>query len=315
MRFFSRLFAGFLTLVTVADATEYDVTTRRIAIWRDYDPSETSMTVCVAGACRVVNNYAFTAATVPQPYFMLVEGASEITVTGGTVAQVVSMPNMGVLQPGTYEENHSGIEYLGSWIWQTRAGPSNGHVYSAIERDSSLSFSFNGTAVEIGAVTYDDRHSVKICIDAVCQERNLYSTTLGWQVPILISGLSPGVHRVEMSSDKGKAIDLDWLRVFAPIASIPAGTTAHDADARIAKSGGDRFFYVSGKRATLRFTTGPDYGETYVCFDTNCVFIDLYNYRAGTRDVPFLASSAGIYRVSVTQGRTRFLDLISVKVD
>lgn len=310
----------------------YEVSSRRIAVYRSYNPGEAPMTVCADKDCRTVSNDSAVAFSVLHPHFLVFDKpASRLSVTTRHDAPkpvIHALPHPPqVLGAGLYEEGHEAIDYRGNWILQTREGPSFQTIRTAIEHDSFVEFRFEGSAFEIGVLTYDDRHLLKLCVDDRCTSRDLFSQGLHWQVPIAVTGLNPGVHTVRMSLERGKAIDLDWVRVFPQREPLRAGRHGRDGPQystgwyifvdfmRSERQPSLFFFDFIGKRVTFRLRTGGDYAETHFCIDAVCQTHDLYSYHPGWRDIELVAPSDGRHHVVVEKGKARVLGLASMTIE
>lgn len=303
---------------------------QRLAIWRNYgrDVIPRSTTVCPAGVpCLMFNNQAPITPRL-SPIYVTLDRPRTVRIEPAAARIDYLDPAPQPLKPGWYESDHPSIRYSGSWIWQSREGPSRGEIHTALELGSLVAFDVEASAVEIGMAFYDDRRAVEVCVDDRCRNVELFSHRLEWQQPILAAyGLSPGVHKVEMRLNAGKAIDLDWVRVAAQPPVLTRGTytpqdspaaflrtTGWDADQGSLQLTASVAFSFEGQGVRLDFPVDADTGEVGLCLDDICRTEDLFSFHSTRRNVELKAISPGLHHVVITKGRSRRIDVPKVTV-
>jgi hypothetical protein len=204
-------------------------------------------------------------------------------------------------------------------------------IRTTIDHAAAIDFRIRGTAFEIGVLTYDDRYQLNLCVDGKCKVHDIFTLDIHWRVPIVVSGLSDGEHSVRMTlnTDKGgKAIDLDWVRVFPSRDPLSIGTHRYDSPSiqyspnwqnfedfkRSHREPSVFFFDFVGAKATLRLRTADYYGETFICLDGKCEVHNLYSVSYGWRDI-VLTADPGRHHVRVEKGKSRVVGLHSVVVE
>ena len=293
----------------------------RLVIWRPYGKGMGTMQVCTGDtACQTLDNGASVVLSEPQPYYLTLPKPGAVQVTPAATRITYLDPNPAPLVPGTYEDDTPALVYSGSWAWQKREGPTDGHVHTALDKNSQVTFTFQGSGVEIGMVFYDDRRRVDICVDGVCRSQPLYSTSLNWRQPVCVYGLEPGLHHVTMRLIAGKAMDLDWVRVLDKPADGAVVTSygwnqvnlnGKTTLASIAPSASFAFDF-HGKSADLDFDSSADTGEITLCIDAVCRKEDLFSAKPATHSVHLEASGSGLHHVVVEKGPSRWLALPAI---
>lgn len=297
----------------------------RVAIFRDYNYKQKTMMLCT-DTCRQINNESHIVTKDVHPYYVNigdkpVDLKMMFEVDPERKPSIEALPPARTLTAGGYEDNNPNIIYEGSWVVQHRDGPSENQVHTTGEKSSAASFSFEGTGFELGIVRYDDRLSGQLCVDKKCQDIDLFSYDLKWKQPFAVMGLKNGLHDVTYRLKNGKAIDVDWLKIFGQLNVLTNGEypSTHDAIQRTSidddRQPQQLAFKYSGKNVGLVFDVSNDTGETVICLDGICHVHDLISYRPAQKEILLKAKSNGEHVVTIAKGRTRYVRLSSIHID
>jgi len=316
---------------------EFGIGENRIVIYRQYDSDSDLMTVRHGPKEYKVSNLSYLKTKDLQPYYMtLSSGQDKIKADFSTKQDstpwLQALPPLSPLEQGLYENTNENLGYKGSWIVQNRAGPSNDSVHTATEKESTVEFSFSGSALEIGLVKYDDRVSVELCIDDKCENISTFSDGLVWQSPYLVTGLEEGIHLAKLRLLKGKAVDLDWVRIIGNKKILTQDNAAEWSNFIYASKGwsfitnqGNTVFRsprgyskmgfdAKGRQLEIAFLKSMDGAETEVCINQKCRILNLMSFVPEFETHKFKLDPNTKNHVTILKKQGRFVEIRNVKI-
>ena len=334
---------GFVVMqqAKIEESNEFDLGVHkgRIAVFRPYNKDQKLMDLCQE-KCMSINNQSYVHSKENQPfYFQLSEEAAPVHLTFAQTPKrepwITPLPPAKALTAGSYDNKDPNLNYSGSWIIHHNDKARGKSYHSAIERDSYLAFDFKGSAFEIGMIKNNNRHTAELCVDKICRDISLYNDTLVWQAPVLTTSLENTEHSVLLKLTDGKAIDVDWIKIWDEPTAFTSGEfliTDEAANSRFAysegwKTDGDIAAFKSpignaalgfsfvGKKIDLSFATGLDMGETTICINNQCKPHDFYSFIPNDKTISLTAPKTGMHHVRVIKGKTRYVALKSVKIE
>jgi hypothetical protein len=219
-------------------------------------------------------------------------------------AEVLS--NAASIPPGRFDDGDPRISFDGSWFIQHREGPWKATVHSSADPDAVASFRFDGTGIVVGAVLFDDRDNVQLCIDGTCHERRVFSPGLRWQEPIFVTNLHPGSHFAELRKKSGKLMDLDYVEVInerpLPIGDHSdtdpgvnhIGDWSQDNPERLRSMSANAAIYVPFNGHGVRWTVYCDQfgGRVKACLNSECRELDTLSAEPTTQTIDFPAKDS-----------------------
>ena len=138
-----------------------------------------------------------------------------------------------VLQPGTYQENHAGLTYKGSWSTRSSSNYDNGSLKLGATKGSSIEFKFNGTSFEWYGTKAGSRGAANIYIDGEeVKTVDAYASSTSYIYPLYKSDtLTAGTHTVKivLTGTKNPAssniqVDIDKIVIKNEAPTLSAGT-------------------------------------------------------------------------------------------
>ncbi|MFN7622585.1 MAG: hypothetical protein ACK5RS_05500, partial [Acidobacteriota bacterium] len=168
--------------------------------------------------------------------------------------------------PGIYDNTNSNWTYTGAWNNQTGlTGPYNGTLATSADPAARASIQINGTAFRLRYTTNQNRGVLGVYVDGA-KIADIYATTssLNWQTLYQRTGLSSGVHTIEIRREGGAAgslIEVDALEVYAPTTPTPLGVGIYDDT--------HENWSFSGAWSILTGYTGPFNGTVTTSTDSN----------------------------------------------
>jgi hypothetical protein len=194
----------------------------------------------------------------------------------------------------------------GSWFLQHREGPWKSTVHSSAGPDASAAIHFRGTALVVGAVLFDDRGDVELCIDGTCHQRKVFSPGLRWQEPIFVTGLPPGLHVATLRKTSGKLFDIDYVEVIDEkplvVGHYPAvepgiyhiGNWSQENPQRLRSTSANAAVYVPFRGRGIRWSVYRDEfgGKVEACMNSSCREIDTLSAEPATETIDFDAGGS-----------------------
>ena len=317
---------------------QYKSNNGRAVLFRQYDENGQSMMIEYGSEKYNVRNLSYIKTDELQPYyFTLPEATNKVKITFQTPQKkkpkFKRLEMAETLREGIYENTNKNIYYKGSWVIQKRDGPSNEIIHTSIEKDSEVSFSFEGSALEIGLVKYDDRITLELCIDKKCEKISTFSEGLVWQSPYLKSGLNNKKHYAELRLIKGKALDLDWVRVISKKVSL-SKDNAHQWKDYIYESKGwgvykrrknstyrsprgysKIAFDAYGKELALEFLKTIDGADVEICINNKCNILNFINFTPKLETHKFKLKPNVQNHITITKKEGRFIEISDIKIN
>ncbi|MEY3284357.1 MAG: hypothetical protein RIR86_2370, partial [Acidobacteriota bacterium] len=134
---------------------------------------------------------------------------------------------------GIYDDSNSNWVYGGAWASSSgMAGPYNGTLSMSSDLNATARIYINGTAFRLRYTRNQNRGVLGVYVDGA-KVADIYANTssLSWQTVYQRTGLSSGVHLIEIHHEGGAAgsiIDIDALEVYAPPTPTPLGVGIYD---------------------------------------------------------------------------------------
>ncbi|MFN6203718.1 MAG: hypothetical protein ACK496_14740, partial [Acidobacteriota bacterium] len=134
---------------------------------------------------------------------------------------------------GIYDDGNSNWVYGGAWASSSgMAGPYNGTLSMSSDLNATARIYINGTAFRLRYTRNQNRGVLGVYVDGA-KVADIYANTssLSWQTVYQRTGLSSGVHLIEIRHEGGAAgsiIDIDALEVYAPPTPTPLGVGVYD---------------------------------------------------------------------------------------
>jgi uncharacterized lipoprotein NlpE involved in copper resistance len=126
---------------------------------------------------------------------------------------------------GIYDDRHSNWVYSGNWLTESLDGPYNRTITYTGDLSARASILINGTAFRLRYTRFPNRGRLAIFVDGVQVASQSAAGSLSWQMVCERTGLSEGVHTIEIRHGGGGSfIDIDAIEVFP----TPLGTGIYD---------------------------------------------------------------------------------------
>ncbi|MFN7621541.1 MAG: hypothetical protein ACK5RS_00180, partial [Acidobacteriota bacterium] len=191
---------------------------------------------------------------------------------GGPAGTIIDVDALEVYTPatpvgvGVYDNTNTNWFYTGTWNSQAGlTGPFNGTLATSSDMNASASIEINGTAFRLRYTTNQNRGIFGVYVDGTkVAEIYANTTSLNWQTVYQRTGLSSGVHTIQIRREGGAAgslIEVDALEVYAPTTPTPLGVGIYD-------NTHDNWSY-SGSWAILTSFTGPYNGTLATSSDAS----------------------------------------------
>ena len=237
----------------------------------------------------------------------------------GTLVNVDAIDILGTIKPAplpkpvlvTYQQTDPRLTYLCDWTPVNSSAASGGSFSYAGRRGSSVTATFQGTAITVVAKTSPVYGIAKISLDGGAAQRvDLYSSTTRYQQKVyVVSGLAAGNHTlsIEFTGEKraaatGNFVGIDALSVNGVLTQAPKPVRYEQTDSRLIYTGAWKTSYsgwasgggfallgssgsvtISWKGTSLCWLakTGPQYGIAKLTLDGGTPFyVDLYSATA-----------------------------------
>ena len=135
---------------------------------------------------------------------------------GGSVIDVDAIEVFNhIAGTGIYDDRHSNWVYSGSWSTASQDGPYDRTITFTNDVSAQASIQINGTAFRLRYTRFTNRGRLAIRVDGVQVATQVATGALSWQMVYEQTGLSPGVHTIEIQPVAGAGlIDIDAIEVF-----------------------------------------------------------------------------------------------------
>ncbi|MFN6201339.1 MAG: hypothetical protein ACK496_02525, partial [Acidobacteriota bacterium] len=160
----------------------------------------------------------------------------EIRHGGGAPGSIIDIDSLEVFTAspvgvGVYDDTNLNWNYSGNWTMSDNlSGPQGGTITTTADLSATASIQMNGTAFRLRFTRNSNRGILAVYIDGVKQaDLNANQASLSWQAIYQKTGLSIGVHTIEIRHGGGapaNLIDIDSLEVYQP--PVPVGTGLYD---------------------------------------------------------------------------------------
>jgi subtilisin family serine protease len=135
---------------------------------------------------------------------------------GGSVIDVDAIEVFNhIAGTGIYDDRHSNWVYSGNWSTASQDGPYDRTITFTNDVSAQASIQINGTAFRLRYTRFTNRGRLAIFVDGVQVATQVATGALSWQMVYEQTGLSPGVHTIEIQPVAGAGfIDIDAIEVF-----------------------------------------------------------------------------------------------------
>lgn len=285
----------------------FDFEGNQVRILRAYDPDQGKVRICVDSDCYAVSNKSFYRLAAPQPWaktFSTV-GKHHVSIEVDTgsfaLAGVEVFSNDPVFSPGKFDDTDDRLSLDGSWFLQRREGPWKSTVHSSVDPNATAGIRFRGTGLVVGAVLFDDRGEVQLCIDGTCHQRKVFSPGLRWQEPIFVAGMQPGLHVATLRKTSGKLFDIDYVEVIneEPLAAgrysaaepgaHHIGDWSQESPQRSHSVSANAAVYVPFRGRGIRWSVYRNEfgGKVEACMNSSCRELDTFSAEPETETIDF----------------------------
>ena len=137
----------------------------------------------------------------------------------------ISIDSLEVFSPpaplgiGLYDERHPNWTFTGNWTRGTSSDAFTNTLAWSNDLSASASIQINGTAFRLRYTRSTNRGVHSVFVDGVkVADLNANSSTVAWQSVYEKTGLSSGVHTIEIrhGGPSGSFIDIDAIEIFSP---------------------------------------------------------------------------------------------------
>lgn len=132
-----------------------------------------------------------------------------------------------VLSPGTYDNNNSALNYVGSWIKEVNGSYKNGDALISNSNGDYVIFKFNGTGFKWHSLAAASLGNAKVTIDSNTYTIDSYSSSVVFnKVAFAKDGLTPGEHtvKIEVTNTKNSS-STNYYQVIDAIEVLNTATT------------------------------------------------------------------------------------------